>query len=475
MCGASRGLPPSPLEKLAVERLNGPAAVGVIHHEGDVNLRGAMGYHQDIYLRVLQRLEHIARDPRRGADPLADQADDALILLDRYVSEPLKLLDGQLEVTVGVERHRDRHLAGGDHVDRDPVATEDLEDAGQEAVTLEHPRRRDRDDQVIQVVGDRFDRWPALLDPGDDHRAGVVGLERVEAPHRDTLTDRRPDGGRMEHLPAVVRELAGLVERECLERFRAGGEARIGGHDAIHVAPDLDLLGVDRGAEGRGGVVRAVPAQRRDAPALRLADVASHDRELRQLQDVLLDLGVGLGQGLRAAEVVRREKAQVERVVLLGRDTELREVGRDDAGREPFAERDDVVQRPGTELLDQRDALEQDIKLVQLPLEQVEVKPHLLQAVPVAFADGVDGGGDTPDRLLAQLEEVVRHAAERAGNHQRFPRKPALDDLEDLTDLFRVGDRATAEFHNYHIFAPTLVDEDLLFFLKSTAFGAWEK
>src|SRR6185295_8852478 len=111
---------------------------------------------------------------------------------------------------------------------------------------------------------------------------------------------------------------------------------------------------------------------------------------------------------------------------------------------------DDVVQRAGAELLDQRDALEQRLELAELVLQQLGVELHLLERVLVALAEGVDGGRDALDRLFAELEEVVRHAAERAGDHQRLPGEPALDDLEDLADFLRVGDRAAAEFHDDH-------------------------
>ena len=45
-----------------------------------------------------------------------------------------------------------------DHVDRRPSAFEHLEDAAQEAVRHQHPRRRDVDDRDVALAGERGER-----------------------------------------------------------------------------------------------------------------------------------------------------------------------------------------------------------------------------------------------------------------------------------------------------------------------------
>jgi hypothetical protein len=60
----------------------------------------------------------------------------------------------------------------------------------------------------------------------------------------------------VEDLGAEERQLGGLGERHRAHLLRAGHDPRIGGHDAVDVGPDLDLLRAERGAEDRGGESR---------------------------------------------------------------------------------------------------------------------------------------------------------------------------------------------------------------------------
>ena len=76
-----------------------------------------------------------------------------------------------------------------------------------------------------------------------------AGVAAVEHQHGNVLFDGRQDGGRMQHLGAEVGQLGGLLKADDLDAQSIGADARIGGHDAVHVGPDLDGLGLERAAD----------------------------------------------------------------------------------------------------------------------------------------------------------------------------------------------------------------------------------
>jgi len=94
----------------------------------------ALTEHQAVILDatrlLLERCRKLARPPKFVftsslavfggplPDPVPDDADDALVLLDRHLGELPEVLDGGLQVPVGVEGHRAGHLARRVHVDR---------------------------------------------------------------------------------------------------------------------------------------------------------------------------------------------------------------------------------------------------------------------------------------------------------------------------------------------------------------------
>ncbi len=66
----------------------------------------------------------------------------------------------------------------------------------------------------------------------------------------------------MQHLGAEVGEFGGLFEADGLHAQGLGHDARVGGHDAVDVGPDLDGAGVESAADERRGVVAAAAAER---------------------------------------------------------------------------------------------------------------------------------------------------------------------------------------------------------------------
>src|SRR6266496_4033801 len=95
----------------------------------------------------------------------------------------------------------------------------------------------------------------------------------------------------MQDLGAEAGQLGGLMKADLRDALGLGTEARIGGEDAADVGPDLYALGVERGADDGGGVVRAAASQRGDFAAFAGGDEAAehgHQVLLEQRRNGLL-------------------------------------------------------------------------------------------------------------------------------------------------------------------------------------------
>ena len=66
----------------------------------------------------------------------------------------------------------------------------------------------------------------------------------------------------MEHLRSEVREFLRFLEADRRHDTSVRHLARIGGQDAGHIGPDLDLVGVERGSEQRGAVIGPATSKR---------------------------------------------------------------------------------------------------------------------------------------------------------------------------------------------------------------------
>ncbi len=83
----------------------------------------------------------------------------------------------------------------------------------------------------------------------------------------------------MQYLGSEIGQLGGFVEAHARHAASIRTESWIGGHDAVHVGPDLDPLGVQAGADDRGAEIGAAATQRGGNAVSRRADKSAHDRE----------------------------------------------------------------------------------------------------------------------------------------------------------------------------------------------------
>ena len=130
----------------------------------------------------------------------------------------------------------------------------------------------------------------------------ALGAGGVEHDDGDARAHERQGGGRVQHLGAEGGELRRLLVARRAQRARRRHDARVGGHEAVDVGPDLDPFGVERRAEQRGGEVGAAAAQRGRRAVDRGADEALGDRD-----------PAGGGQREQALARARRQRLHVRR------------------------------------------------------------------------------------------------------------------------------------------------------------------
>src|SRR5208283_174883 len=263
-------------EEFAVQRFDGGAEVFFRHHETDIEQRAALRNHADV--DAFERIEDAARHARRIPDVFADQADDDLIAFDFGFGELAQLGEHFVEVRRIVDGERDADLGGGHHIDGRFEAVEDFEDAAQKAVRHQHARGMNVDDGDLALTGDRFDGVFAVNALGHDARAGNLRAARIQDQHRDAFLDGRQHGGRMEHFGAEIGQFGGFGEGDGLDAMAAGEDGGIGRQHAVHVGPDLDLLGADAGShDGRGEIGTAAAEGGGDAVLAGGDEAAHHD------------------------------------------------------------------------------------------------------------------------------------------------------------------------------------------------------
>src|SRR5215213_4004043 len=143
---------------------------------------------------------------------------------------------------------------------------------------------RDIDCQQQQVVecGDSFDAL--LRGISCDECPWFIGQESGEDAHRNAERDGRTDGARVENLGAEMRQLLRLVIGDTGYDAHVGHLPRVRGKDAGNVRPDLDLPGVEGGAQEGRAVVRTSSPKRGRRAVRGAADEPGEDDSLTSVQ-----------------------------------------------------------------------------------------------------------------------------------------------------------------------------------------------
>ena len=300
-----------------------------------------------------------------------------------------------------------------------------------------------------------------------DQRAGAIRLPRVENANRNVALDRRQNRARVQHLGAEVGQLGGLGERQLRDQTRRGDHARIGAQHAVHVGPDLNLAGVDAGADERAGIVRSAASERRRVPIRRRADESAKHGDAAAVEnrhDGLAQRRVGLRPERRGPRVLgvgddgaagidpvggharlgqrRRHDARAEKLAHGRHDVERarRHFAKDSRARGRCRRADRTARRyaraaaPAPDRTRARAPPTHDARAARRHAEA----PRSGRPAPAVDAIAQQRVGDLAHR---------RHDDDRAAAVSR-PRGP--DDLNQTSDSFWIGDRRAAEFLNDH-------------------------
>src|SRR5262249_37418636 len=101
---------------------------------------------------------------------------------------------------------------------------------------------------------------PGRLDIRADPGAGPERVEGAAHEHGDRERLERLERARVQHPGPSARQRRRLGVAQAGERAGALVAARVAAHDAGHVGPDLDALGLERPGEHGGSVVGAAAA-----------------------------------------------------------------------------------------------------------------------------------------------------------------------------------------------------------------------
>ena len=242
-------------------------------YERNVRLRSTLrtGYHVDTV--TSQRAEQLACDARRVLHVLAYNGYRSQVLL-RLDGRDFTHFDffgklfaqhGTSQVGVGIA-HTDgggvfrRRLRHEEHADA--VLGQRLEDAVVYTDDAYHTQTLNRNQRGVVDGRDTLDGLALrvgylLLDDG----SFAFGIEGVLDEDWDILMANGVDSGRIDYLGAEVAQLRGLHIAQLVDGVGGGDDARIGGHEAVHIGPYLQRVGIEGGGDDGCRIVGATSSQ----------------------------------------------------------------------------------------------------------------------------------------------------------------------------------------------------------------------
>ena len=231
------------------------------------------------------------------------------------------------------------------------------------------------------------------------------------------------DGRGVDDLRAEVAEFRGLGVGEFVDGIGVGNDARVGGHEAVHVGPDFKSFGIERSGEEGGGIVRTAAAEVGGHAGSAVGrDEAAHDGHGREGGEGFADEFRGQFDVGEVLLVLREGLHELARVEVL---CALDEFGRDER-REAFAVGNDGVGRLRREVLDEAHAVENAAQFGEQRIEPGDER-CLLPGRDDGLHHGVVAVGDRIEFVevsriafrgeLRGADELVRHAAEGRNHH----------------------------------------------------------
>ena len=447
-----------------VERL---AQAVLLDDERDVGLAGALSAGDDTDTASAEGAEQLAGDAGRALHVLAHNGHSGQTALGLHAEHAavLNLLPELLvEHAAGFVRVAVLHTDAGvvlrrglrHHEDRDAVLGQRGEDALIHTDHAHHGQAAHGDETGALDGGDALDalvlvQLNILLDDG----ALSLGVEGILDEDGDILSTHGVNGGRINHFGAEVAKLHGLHIRQLGNDVSRRNNLRVGRHEAVHVGPDLQHLGIERRSDDAGGVVAAAAPQIGDLAALHVGgNEAAHDGHLGQGLERFLD---------------QRDRALLSQdvtVALLGGLDEAAGViplgsfnhSGHDAGRDTLAVGHDGGLRLGRKVADEVNALVDALELVEQCMHRLHKGSTTLRSY-----DSFDHGIVAPDHIAKRLgispvagnslrrsaDELVSDAAQGT-HHDNHLLTLALHDALHILYAFHGTDAGSAKLQYFH-------------------------
>ena len=336
-----------------MDDIEGLAQVLLFHHEGDIPFLRALRQSDDTDAVAPKRREQLAGDAGVLPHVFPDDGDRGHIVarLHRrhrafgdFVREFFRQQLHRLGCIAGGDAERDARFRRGlaDKEDADARVGERSEDAAVHAHDTCHRRCGNREDGAVADRRDAGDRPSAGGVVPRNDGAFRLRTEGVADINVDVFVADGVERGRINDLCAEVAQFHRFLVTEGVDYIRCADDARVGGHEAVHVRPDFQPVGFQGRSDDAGGVVRSAAPEVGDRSAGAVRGDESRDDGHLSLPEILegfADLPFGdFGVQYRAA-AAHRGLDEVQRVVVHG----VSEHRGDNQRGHPLAEADDFA------------------------------------------------------------------------------------------------------------------------------------
>ncbi len=221
--------------------------------------------------------------------------------LDRERLQPLRVDRPRR----GVERDGDIRLRRRHQIDRQPVPRDAREDVGEEAHTLPHTGRLEREQHDATAPRHRLDPRRRAAAMRDHFGAVDLGRAGVAKAQRHAGAAQRPDATRVKAAGPGGEQLDRLLVSERAQQPRRRHHVRIGGEEPRRRSPRLATQRRElRRETSRGAVGTPFDEHRPAVGAARRPAGGDHDR--RQLTQPRLELGRRLLDAVGGEETALR-------------------------------------------------------------------------------------------------------------------------------------------------------------------------
>ena len=259
-------------EKTVMQHVQRFAELAAFHHEREVHFLSAHGHSRDTDTVASQHAEKLSGNARQVAHPFADHRHAGLVLLQR---SRVHRAVGNFQCEFLVEQPAGAPRVGRRHADRCArfgrvLGHHEHADAprGQSreyaAVHTDHAHhRRTAHGHHAHLADGRNTPDGAFARRGmaADDAALAFGVERVLHIDGNVLLANGVNGGRIYHLRAKVAQLHRLGVGQLVNGIGCRDDARVCRHEAVHIRPYLQCLGVEGCRQDGSGIVRTAASE----------------------------------------------------------------------------------------------------------------------------------------------------------------------------------------------------------------------